>query len=157
MLTQAELKQLLHYDPETGLFTRLTSPTQKIKIGDIAGFKCNGYIRITLNYKSYAAHRLAWLYVYGSFPKNQIDHINQDRSDNRINNLRDVTVQQNAFNLPLKVTNKHGYTGIEWHKNMQKYRAQIKINYKSKHLGYFDCPKEAHQAYLKAKAELHII
>lgn len=157
MLTQAELKQHLHYDPETGLFTRLTSPTHRVKIGGVAGFKCNGYTRVTLNYKSYAAHRLAWLYVYGKLPENCIDHINRDKSDNRLCNLRDVTHQQNAFNLPLKVTNKHGYTGVEWHKTTKKYRAQIKINYKSMHLGYFDCPQEAHQAYLRAKSELHII
>lgn len=157
MLTQAELKQLLHYDPETGLFTRLTSPSTNAKVGDIAGWNSCGYVRIKLNKKMYMAHRLVWLYMYGKFPDHQIDHINHNRSDNRLCNLRAVTHQQNQWNPQRRKDNTSGYIGVRFHKAAQKYTATICCNKKNRHIGCFDTLEQANLAYLKAKAELHII
>lgn len=156
MLTQAELKQLFHYDPETGLFIRLTTVSSRANAGDIAGWKNNyGYLQITIHRKQYLAHRLAWLYIHGKFPDHQIDHINHNRSDNRLCNLRAVTHQQNQWNLSNQKSNISGYTGVYFYRN--KYRALIGVSNKNITLGAFSTPQEAHQAYLRAKAELHII
>ena len=89
MITQEELKELLDYNPETGLFT--WNVYNNIKNKTTAGTFNDGYIQIKIKQKIYQAHRLAWLYVYGEWPKGQIDHINGIRDDNRIENLRDVT------------------------------------------------------------------
>jgi len=103
MLTQAELHQYLNYDPQTGIFTWKVKLSDKINIGQKTGCKNNrGYLLIKINKKLYRAHRLAWLYVYGYFPKFTIDHINRIKTDNRIENLRDVTIQENLKNKPNK-------------------------------------------------------
>lgn len=117
----------------------------------IAGSRANdGYIGIQINNKKYQAHRLIWMYHYGKIPAGmEIDHKNRDRADNRIDNLRLVTVQENKFNRKGK-----GYTYI---KSTSKYKSQIKINGKSINLGHFDTPEEASEAYLKAKKDLHPI
>lgn len=158
MLTQAELKQLLHYDPETGLFTWLVRSAARVKIGDVAGgLNPDGYHLIKICGKKQLAHRLAWLYVYGNWPKNQIDHINRVKNDNKISNLRDVTQQQNQWNLDKRKDNTSGYPGVYSLKNRNKHRVSIYMSGKQISLGYFDCPQEAHNAYLRAKSELHII
>ena len=158
MITQDELKQLFHYDPETGLFTWITSPARRVKIGDIAGcLTVAGYLSIQIHRKQYLAHRLAWLYIHGKFPVHQIDHINHNRSDNRLCNLRAVTHQQNHFNQSTRKDNSSGYQGVSWQTHTHKYRASIQLNNRKIHLGFHDCPKKAHEAYLKAKAEHHII
>jgi HNH endonuclease/AP2 domain len=157
MLTQAELKRQLHYDPETGLFTRLTSPSSNAKIGDVAGWNSCGYIRIRLNRKMYMAHRLVWLYMFGKWPENEIDHINRNKTDNRLVNLRSVTRQKNQWNPNIRKDNTSGYIGVTWHKATKKYAASISINKKNIHLGLFHTAEKAGQAYLKAKSELHVI
>lgn len=157
MLTQAELKQLLHYDPETGLFTWITTGTGRKRNKSAGWLQRDGYRRIGIHGATYLEHRLAWLYVHGNFPPEQLDHINRTRHDNRITNLRTVSRQQNAFNLSLYKNNKSGYIGVHWRKDMNEYRACIRIDGKLKTIGYYACPKQAHEAYLKVKAELHII
>lgn len=98
MITQDRLRELLHYDPDTGIFTRLVSTGWRGKVGDVAGYKNpDGYLVIMIDYKLYLAHRLAWLYTYGRFPE-VTDHINGVRDDNRIVNLREVTNWENAQN-----------------------------------------------------------
>jgi hypothetical protein len=105
MLNQKTLKKYLNYDPETGVFKRKIN-SGKAKIGDVAGgINGSGYICIRINSVKYRAHRLAWLYVHGKFPDNQIDHINRVKNDNRIDNLRDVTQSVNARNRDLLSTN----------------------------------------------------
>jgi hypothetical protein len=99
-LTQERLKELLHYDPETGIFTNLTQRGGHAKKGAVAGTKNSiGYVCIRIDYDQYRAHRLAWLYVYGEFPEKFIDHMNEIRDDNRIINLRLATHQENLHNI----------------------------------------------------------
>lgn len=98
MLTQDRLKELFSYNEKTGIFTRLVSIGRRGKVGNIAGSKnWDGYLLICIDNKNYAAHRLAWMYTYGSFPK-ITDHINGIRDDNRISNLREVTMRENLQN-----------------------------------------------------------
>lgn len=157
MLTQERLKELLDYDPETGVFVWKINKG-RIKAGTPTGYRhSGGYLRIKINYVHYFAHRLAWLYMYGYWPKHEIDHINRIRNDNRINNLRAVTRQENRLNTSKSVANTSGYVGVTWHKQNRYWAAQITIRGKHMHLGGFDTPEEAHLVYAKAKEELHII
>jgi hypothetical protein len=155
-LTKEHLKELLSYDPETGIFTNLTQRGKRIKIGGVAGFKGNGYVRIEIDYKTYQAHRLTWLYTYGEFPETFLDHINEIRDDNRLVNLRLATRQENHHNIstPNK-NNASGLRGVCWHKFSGKWRAQIMINGRVKYLGNFDTAEQASKAYVTAKRELH--
>jgi hypothetical protein len=156
MLTQERLKELLHYDPETGVFTRLVATSNSVKVGDIAGtFDSNGYRQIRIDGKKYAAHRLAVLYMTGKFPANETDHINGDRANNKWSNLRECTKAENQQNRASKKGSLSKYPGIHWHKRAQKWQAQIKINRKNKHIGLFETEDEAYAAYCKAKAEIH--
>ena len=137
-LTQARLKELLHYDPDTGIFTRKIN-RHAYRAGEIAGsIHRKGYIRISIDRRSYSAHRLAWLYMYGHFPENQIDHINHIKSDNRITNLREVTNQINCRNSRLPKNNKSGIIGVYWNSWRNKWTAIVKVNYQYKFLGHFD-------------------
>ena len=119
MITQKELKDLLHYDPETGVFTWLKSGKGRKANGETRGLT-NGYFTIRINWRQYKAHRLAWLYVYGVWPKGQIDHINHNTTDNRIANLREVTNQENHRNMSLSKNNTSGVTGVYWGKQLEK-------------------------------------
>jgi hypothetical protein len=148
MLNQETLKKYLTYDPETGLF-RWKIARGKIKVGEVAGTTNNyGYICIKIFYKKYKAHRLAWLYTYGEFPEDQMDHINRIKNDNRIANLRAVTHTENMKNRSLQSSNTSGHAGVYWIKDRQKqWRVRVKnINY-----GYFkskqDAIKKAKEAY----------
>lgn len=138
MLTQDRLKSVLDYNPETGIFTWKVSNSPKGLKGRDAGSGVNGYIRIGIDRDQYLAHRLAWFYVYGEWPTNQIDHINGDRLDNRIENLRDIERGDNQRNMKLSQRNKIGITGVYWSKTKDKWYVQISINGKRKHLGYCD-------------------
>jgi hypothetical protein len=99
-LTQQRLHELLHYDPSTGAFTWRVAPNRRIIAGSVAGVtETNGYRRIRIDGRQYGAHRLAWLYMHGEFPPNDIDHINRTRDDNRSTNLRAVTRKENMTNV----------------------------------------------------------
>jgi hypothetical protein len=138
-LDQTELKQLLHYDPATGLFAWRVSRRRGAKAGDIAGYIIDtGYRRIHINKRYYLAHRLAFLYMTGSFPPHHTDHINGIRDDNRWENLRGVTTQENGRNAKRPKDNTSGVIGVSWHKQHARWRAHIVINRKHKHLGLFD-------------------
>lgn len=156
MITQAELKELLDYDPVTGVFRWKTSK-QKIKVGAVAGSvdKVKLYWRIMINGKKYLAHRLVWLYMTGNWPVYQLDHINGIPNDNRFCNLRECTHAENHQNIGKSVKNKSGYIGVSWCAARQKWLARIKINGHSKHLGRYNTPEDAYEAYKAAKAELH--
>ena len=143
MLTQKELKNRLIYDDKTGLFSN--------KKGKIIGSISLGYIRISINKKSYQAHRLAWLYVYGKLPKCQIDHINHNRADNKINNLREVTNLENGKNQSLRNDSKSGVVGVSWHTASKKWRARIMVDGADIHLGHFFLFHEAVNARKNAE------
>lgn len=137
MLTHKRLKELLHYDPATGIF-RWKVSIGTAKAGDIAGTKqSNGYIRIMIEGKNYLGHRLAWLYVHGYFPEHDIDHINRIKDDNCIENLREVGRQCNARNCGNPKDNTSGVKGIYWHKQHNKWQARIAVNGKKKNLGLY--------------------
>jgi hypothetical protein len=158
MLTQEKLKELLDYDPETGIFRWKFKPSKQypFKIGDIAGtLNSNGYIRIQVLGSRYKAHRLAWLYVYGYFPSNMIDHINRNPNDNRISNLREATSSQNQMNTIKRVTNTSGYKGVCWDKREKKWRAQTRANNKVVTVGYFKNIEDASIAYQNASIKYH--
>jgi hypothetical protein len=152
MITQSELKELLEYDPNTGIFTwKVNRGTARIG-NNIKCVDNKGYIVVRINSKNYNIHRLAFLYMTGEWPKEQVDHISGDRSDNRWSNLRDVSCRDNACN---QHTHRNGrLPGCYWHKGNRKWRAQISINGIIRCLGYFTTEEEANHAYLKAKANL---
>lgn len=156
-LTQDELKSLLMYDPATGVFTWRVSRPTKIKPGDVAGnVNPKGYVSVGVKGKIYRAHRLAWLYVHGRWPHNEIDHINRIRNDNRIVNLREADRSVNTQNTNLHGRNTSGFRGVGWHKQHQAWRARISVNGKTKNLGYFPSREDAAEAYLKASIMLHL-
>ena len=139
-LTQKELKKLLHYDPQTGVFTKhKTVDKRNHQRGgfEVGCLSPDGYCLICISYKSYKRSILAWLYIYGYFPKKIIDHKNKNRHDDRINNLRETTKQQNAWNSRLSKNNTSGVKGVYWSKTHKKWVARIKFNYKNCSLGYY--------------------
>ena len=137
-LSQKRLRELLHYNPDTGVFTWKVHRAGNAMIGDIAGYldEDSGYIRITLDYYLHHAHRLVFVYVVGETPE-QIDHINHIRNDNRWINLRPANNPLNRLTQTLRIDNSSGFTGVVWFKRYSKWRARITINGKEKHLGYF--------------------
>jgi len=157
-ITQEQLKEVLNYDPNTGIFTWAKQVGQRGVIGKPAGSldKAKGYISIKINRKKYAAHRLAWLYFYGYMPKDLIDHEDGIKDNNRIKNLREANTSQNQHNQrkPRK-DNTSGYLGVTFSKKSKKYTAKIRTNNIVKHLGMFTDPKLASEAYLTAKRQLH--
>lgn len=158
MLTQDYLKSIFSYDPEIGIFRWEIKPARNVEIGDIAGSKNkHGYILIKIKKKHYYAHRLAWLYVHGIFPENKIDHIDRDKANNKIQNLREVTAQQNAFNRNSNKNSTSKYIGVHWCSRNKRYVSKITCNGKIKCLGYFINETDAYSAYLIAKKQLHII
>lgn len=149
-LTQSRLKQIFDYDPYTGEFTTLIR-RQRIGVGVIAGsVHSNGYVYIRVDCKRYSSHHLAFLYVNGYFPKKVLDHINQNKSDNRWSNLRECTQTYNQANAPAMSNNKSGYKGVCWHSRDRKYRSTIGFNNKCIYLGSFDCKHEAARVYNEA-------
>lgn len=149
-LTAARLREVLNYDPNTGAFT-WRSHRNKVRPGTKAGtLSGRGYVQIRVDYKRYYAHRLAWLHVHGVWP-DTIDHLNGDGLDNRIVNLRDVSQQVNLQNIRA-ARNKHGFTGVVFHRRSGLYHSTIKVNKRATSLGYYRTPEEAHRAYLSAKA-----
>jgi len=142
----------LKYDTETGLFAWRISPGNRRRVGSKAGADVNGYVQIQLKGERYYAHRLAWLFIYGEFPKYEIDHIDHNRSNNRIDNLRSVNCQTNSRNARIPSNNTSGICGVRWCKSNSKWMAGIVINRKPFHLGYFKNIKDA----AKAREEANI-
>lgn len=143
-LTAEKLRELLHYDKESGIFTWKVRTSSSVKVGDVAGRQNgDGYRLISVQSRDYLAHRLAWLYVHNSWPKDQLDHINRIRTDNRMANLREVTNKQNQQNRSKSSHNTSGHPGVSWHKQRSKWQATITHNYKLIHLGYFENLEDA--------------
>lgn len=150
-VTQARLKELLRYEPETGVFTWLVAPRRGMFPGDVAGCWSEpaGWV-IRVDCRLYLAHRLAWLYMTGEWPKNEIDHIDVSRRNNRWANLREATRRQNQANTPKQSNNTSGFKGVSFQRGVNKYRARIKAHGKKMSLGCFDTAEEAHLAYRSA-------
>ena len=155
MTAQEQLRKLLHYDPDTGVFTRLVRTSSRVNIGDIAGSKhVEGYWTISVEGRQQLAHRLAFLYMTGELPA-LVDHINGVRTDNRWANLREASFTANAENRVNRPWGNNPFMGVSWDKTKNKWLCCITVNNKTVNLGRFTDPAEAHQVYLKAKRELH--
>jgi hypothetical protein len=156
-VTQARVKELFVYAPDTGVITRRVSVGRhgRHKKGSVVGTNQNhGYLVIGVDGRVYMAHRIAWLYTYGRWPAGDLDHINQDKKDNRIANLREVTRSQNMRNVSHHKHNSSGHVGVSWHKPRLKWRAYIFDKYKQKHLGLFDTFDAAVAARTRAADDL---
>ena len=146
-LTQDSLKDVLSYDPETGEFYWLVKPSARVFLGQRAGsLDAKGYRCIKIDGKTYKAHRLAWLWEHGEWPKLDLDFINRDTDDNRISNLREATKEQNGGNSKAR----KGLKGAYWHKREQVWFSAINIDGRHNFLGNFDSEQSAHMAYCKA-------
>jgi hypothetical protein len=153
-ISHERVKELLDYDPETGVFTRrLRRPGWPP--GAVAGSEVDGYWLLCLDRKYVWAHRVAWFYVHGSWPTQLIDHKNQNKLDNRIDNLREATISQNRQNMTKYKSNTSGHKGVHWQKAARKWHAQISVDKKKHHLGLFDKLEDAAAAYANAAARLH--
>ena len=142
-------KSFLSYDSETGELRRL-------KTGLIAtSVDINGYLRVHAYGRRYLAHRICWLLHHGEWPTCVLDHINHNKHDNRISNLRKATVAENLRNRPIQSNNSSGFKGVSFHKRARKYRAQIKVDGRKIHLGMFLFPEDAHAAYVRAAQQFH--
>jgi HNH endonuclease/AP2 domain len=154
VLTAERLREVLNYDPETGIFTWKLRTSWRVRVGDFAGSQFGKRRQIGVDGVDHYVHRLAWLYVYGVWPASGIDHMNGDPSDNRICNLREATQAQNMQNLrKADKDSKTGFLGVS--EDKKKFTARIMANGKKYHLGNFSTPEEAHAAYVQAKRRLH--
>ncbi|MBK5204335.1 MAG: HNH endonuclease [Polaromonas sp.] len=154
VLTQDTLKSVLHYESLTGVFTWLEALARRIKVGSTAGKEnSHGYITIKVGPRRYPAHHLAWLYMHGSLPADQIDHMNLIRHDNRIENLRECDYFLNRQNTSLHRNNTSGFKGVSRRRGI--WVAEIMVNLKTTHLGSFPTPESASEVYLSAKRRLH--
>ena len=168
-LTFEFVSEALAYNSSNGVFMWNIRPVSHFKnehdsnkwnkrfAGKLAGaLQTNRYRQITLNYKQYLAHRLAWLLYYGIWPTtNEIDHINGISDDNRIVNLREATTPQNQWNRNKNKTNKSGFKGVFWDAYHGKWSANISVNTKHYFLGHFADVKDAHNAYCEAALKFH--
>ena len=155
MITQTRLKELLDYDPETGVFTWREYRQSSTGAGDIAGTTQHaGYILISIDNRRYYGHRLAHLWMEGYFPEYCIDHVNRNPSDNRWENLREVSHGCNMRNMKIPKNNTSGVKGVTWCKKKGKWQAQVTVDYKCVYLGRYDDFNNAVLARLEAERRL---
>lgn len=164
MITQERLRELLDYNAETGHFVwrrrlgsdRDTNAWNERFADTIAGgLNGNGYRQIRLDGCRYKAHRLAWLWVHGCWPAADTDHINGDRTDNRIANLREATRAENMRNRGANKNNTSGHKGVTWRRDVRKWHARIVVSRRHIRLGHFDTPEAAAEAYEVAANKYH--
>lgn len=155
-LTVSRLMERIYYDQETGIIS-WSSVQYKRLVGSEAGTLDHyGYRSIRIDGVQYKAHRLAWFYVYGEWPADGIDHINGNKLDNRIVNLRVADKRTNGENKRSAHTNnKSGLLGVALRSDTGKYRATIRVNGKKIYLGNYCYAQDAHNAYIEAKRKLH--
>lgn len=133
-ITQERVKELFDYHPDGYLIRKITQGTSK-KGKVVNSLDGNGYFATKINGKTYSVHRLVYLIHYGKFPKNQLDHIDRCKTNNKIENLRDATISQNKMNITKLTKNTSGYKGVNWHSIGNKWLAQIMVNRKKYILG----------------------
>lgn len=151
-ITADQLRSLMRYDPETGHFFWLVRAARRVRIGDRVGTARNGYWDICIKDRRYKAHRLAWLYVHGRWPIEEIDHINKDGADNRLCNLREATHGQNRANSSRPRNNTSGFKGVGLDAGSGRWEARLRKDGRLISLGWFDTPEEAHAAYCRGAA-----
>ena len=158
MITQERLKELLNYDPVSGVFTRAAYIRGGGKVGSMVGKSVGSsqYRSVCVDGKSYLLHRLAWLYVYGKWPAEFIDHINMDKLDNRISNLREASKLLNNLNTGLRKDNTTGYKGVSFDKSRGMFVAHIRVDTKLRSLGYFNSAISASRMYQDALAKRYV-
>lgn len=165
-LTAADVLAVVSYCPDSGVFTwkwragdrrKLQTWNSRFAGKPCAGVNDEGYLTIRINEKVYLAHRLAWLVSYGEVPAGMLDHINRNRLDNRVANLRVVTHFQNMQNRKMQRNNKSGFRGVSWDGKYGKWRARINAEGKCINLGYFDSPEKASFEFEKARVLYHSV
>ena len=151
-LTAERLRELLRYDPDTGVFIRLVTTAPNAPAGGVAGYvsKQIGYVLIGIDREDYLGHRLAWLYMTGEWPQVRLDHRDGNRANNAWINLRLSTQSQNVANSRRRKASASGFKGVSFCKFTGRWRAVIKQDYKFRCLGRFDTPEAAHAAYCEA-------
>ena len=155
MITQTELKEVLKYNRNTGVFTWKKNLSRTAREGKSAGWYEEGYICIQVKGRAYRANRLAYLYMKGEWPKHLVDHINRVKDDNRWNNLRHATNSQNNINSKKQKNNTSGYKGVSWHKASGKWSVGIGYKGKRQNLGLYNNIQEAADVYNKKAKELY--
>lgn len=155
--TAERLRIEFHFDPLSGLFTRLEQSIFRSGRDKTVGCVGDrGYLKITIGRRTYLAHRLAWMYIHGCWPSGVIDHINGVKTDNRLENLRDVSQSTNTQNRKAaKLTATSGFMGVSKVTGSNTWRASIKVDGKYLYMGGFKTPESAHDAYLNAKRKHH--
>jgi len=148
MITQSDLKKVLSYDRETGVFSR----KGKSAVGWADKY---GYLRCEIKGKSYFLHRLAWLYEFGEFPPSHIDHINNCKDDNRICNLRLATRSQNLCNVKRTKRNTSGIKNVSFHKESNKWRVVVSVGGKNQSFGLYNDIELAELVAIEAKNKFH--
>lgn len=154
-LSQEYLRDVLHYDRETGTFTWKKNTGKKRLVGKVAGSKSEDYWEIGLLGRRYKAHRLAWFYVHGVWPQSDIDHINLDKLDNRFDNFREATRAQNNINTHPVTKSSSVRRGVCWHSQASKWRAYITVRSRQISLGLFDDVTEAVATRVAAESKYY--
>ena len=150
--TQERVKELFDYDPDTGYMTRLIYRAPSAQVGDVVGSgKYKDYVYVVVDGTQHMAHRIIWIWLYGSPPSGEIDHINGIKNDNRKQNIRDVGRSENHKNSKLYKNNTSGKPGVYWETRSRRWVAKIKINYKTFCLGYFRLKEDAISARREAE------
>lgn len=162
MLTADRLRELVDFDPGTGVFTqRIVYEGQRArwKAGRVSGSisKQSGYLTLRVDGKNFQAHRLAWLHVHGTWPTAEIDHRDGDRRNNCMSNLRDVSRRENAGNMQrVRADSATGVQGVSPYKKTGRFQAQVRHNGRCHYLGTYDTVEQARAVYVDAKAKLHV-
>lgn len=153
---QALLRKLFDYDPSTGVVTRLVCTANRHVVGEPVGSSgARGYLQATIHSKKYPLHRLIWMWMYGKWPPQMVDHIDRDRTNNRLSNLRCVTHAENCHNQGRGRRNWSDYIGVSWDKSRCLWTSGICVDGRRRNLGRFLTPELASAAYLAAKAIHH--
>lgn len=151
LLSVERLRDLLNYDPETGVFTWRVDRGGDARAGAVAGnVKSDGYRRIKVGGVRYRANRLAWFWMNGEWPSTMVDHKDTDPSNDRFDNLREATGSQNNMNARTPRSNTSGFKGVCLHRTSGRWKAQIQHAGQKRHIGYFGTAQEAHTAYCAA-------
>lgn len=156
LITQEFVRECFNYNPETGILTRAKRTSNRVNVGDFAGYKNkSGYLMVQVGGVLCSVHRVVWLYVHGYWPNGHVDHINRNTTDNRLSNLRVLTPSENQHNSRMPKNNTSGFIGVNWNADMRKWTAKICLNRKQTYLGSYSRIEDAAQAYKHASMQLH--